>query len=89
LLSPDDMRERLQRSVEELNIVLIDDNMVAEAEEWLTGCEVCAENAVIALEYLLDALTNCDPSVTEYVMCRPACCPFCAAVVTEKTLIIV
>jgi hypothetical protein len=83
------MRERLQRSVEEVNIVLIDEAMVAEAEEWLTGCEVCADNAVIALDYLLDALTAYDPSITEYVMCRPACCPFCAAEVTEKTLIIV
>jgi hypothetical protein len=78
-----------QRSLEELNIVLIGESTVAEAEEFLTGCEHCADNVPIALDYLLDALTGCDPQVTEYVMCRAACCPFCLSEIREKTLVAV
>ena len=78
-----------QRTLEEINIVLIGESTVADAEEFLTGCENCSDNVPIALDYLLDALTGCDPQVTEYVMCRPVCCPFCLNEVREKTLVAV
>jgi hypothetical protein len=78
-----------QRSLEEINIVLVGESTVAEVEEFLTACEHCADNVPIALDYLLDALTGCDPQVTEYVMCRPACCPFCLSEIREKTLVAV
>jgi hypothetical protein len=83
------MTEPLQQSVEEIEIVFLDESFLAEAEQCLFACEYCAENAVIALDYLLDVLTGCDPTVTEYLMCRPACCPSCSSQITEKTLVVV
>ena len=79
------MLKRVQRPTEEINIVLIDEKLVMEAEQWILGCEHCADNAGIALDYILDAVTGCDPDLTEYIMCRPASCPFCSSEIHEKT----
>jgi ribosomal protein L37AE/L43A len=80
-------RPAQQRRIEDIDIVLVDETTVERAEEWITACEHCSENAPHAMDYLLDALTGCDPTVTEYVMYRPACCPFCTSSITEKTSI--
>ena len=69
----------IKTRIEEIDIALVDETLLAQAEEWLSACERCADNAVVALDYVLDALTGADPSRTEYVMCRPAQCPFCLA----------
>jgi hypothetical protein len=76
-------------SAPELEIVLLDEPVVSLAEHCISGCENCAANAMTALDYLLDVLTGCDPTVTEYVMCRAARCSFCGGHITEKTLIAV
>ncbi len=83
------MIERVPQSIEEIDIVLLDNDMVGQAEGLLSACEHCAENAAIALDYVFDALTGCDPSVTEYLMHRPASCPSCLCKITEKTLVVV
>ena len=77
----------IHKRIEEIDIALVDESLLALAEKWLSACERCAENAVVALDYVLDALTGSDPSRTEYVMCRPARCPFCLGEITEKTLV--
>src|SRR6266404_1825567 len=69
------------------NIVLVDEDTVAETQQCLSGCESCAENADITFDYLLDQITGCDPA-TNYLMCRPANCPSCSRDVTEKTLVV-
>ena len=74
--------------VEETNVVLIDDQRVEEAESLISGCEGCTEEAEISFDYVLDGLTESDPTRTEYLMSRRARCPRCLAEVTEKTLII-
>ena len=71
--------------IEDLDIVLIEEPILSEALEWVSGCENCAENAFTTFDYLLDAVTGCDPIVTEYMMWRPGLCPQCAGDVTEKT----
>ena len=76
-------------NVEEIDMVLIDERMLREAQQWITGCEHCTDDAPITFDYLLDALTGCSPAVTEYVMCRPAKCPVCSAPITEKTMVVV
>jgi hypothetical protein len=63
--------------------------MLTQTELWVSACERCAENAAVTLNYLLDALTGCDPHSTEYVMCRAARCPSCSGEITEKTLVVV
>jgi hypothetical protein len=35
----------------------------------------------------LDRITASDPSVTDYVLERPAMCPFCCRKVLERTLV--
>jgi len=72
-------------SIEETNIVLVDEPTLREAIQWVSGCQACSEYAGISFDYILDALTGCDPRFTEYVLCRPANCPECSSVITEKT----
>src|SRR5262247_2575755 len=74
--------------VEEINVVLVDDQTVEEAECLISGCECCTDEAEISFDYVLDELTESDPTRTEYLMSRRAQCPRCLAEVTEKTLII-
>lgn len=75
------------RPIEELNIVLVEEDVLELAAEWVTGCEYCAEDALLPFDYLLDVITNCNPSVTEYLLRRPVLCPFCSSWITEKTRI--
>ncbi len=72
-------------TTEDLAIVLIDETVLLEALEWVSGCENCAEDAFTTLDCLFDAITGCDPTITEYVMWRPGTCPHCSGEVTEKT----
>jgi hypothetical protein len=73
---------------EESTIVLVDETVVAEAEQYIAGCEQCNDKAEIAFDYLLDELTGCDPTVTEYLVARTPKCPRCAHRITEKTLVV-
>lgn len=75
-------------SWEETAIVLVDEMFVCDAERYVSGCEHCDQNAEIAFDYLLDELTGCDPTVTEYLISRTAKCPRCNCDITEKTLIV-
>jgi len=72
-------------TIEDLDIVLIDETLLLEALEWVSGCENCAGDAFTTLDCLFDAITGCDPTITEYVMWRPGTCPHCSGEVTEKT----
>ena len=72
---------------EETNVVLVDEHVIAEAEACLTGCEHCVANTETTFDYILDAVTEFDPTMTEYVLCTPAKCPRCGHAVTEKTFI--
>jgi hypothetical protein len=83
------MSKPVEYRIEDLQIILLDEARVMEIEQWLAACENCAENAAVALDYIFDALTGCGPELTEYLMCRPACCPCCAGEITEKTLVVV
>ena len=75
-------------SLEDNDLVSIGDETLDRAEQLISGCEHCTEEAEMSLDYILDALTDCDPTSTEYVLCRPARCPQCRQDVTEKTLIV-
>ena len=74
--------------LEQTDIILVDESQLLDAQACITACERCASNAEISFDYLLDAVTGCNPSVTEYVMSHPAKCPQCFREVTEKTLVI-
>ena len=73
---------------EEQDVVFIDEPTLMEAQSLITGCEDCSERAEIPLDQLLDAITGCDPTITEYVICHAAKCGSCHHDVMEKTLIL-
>ena len=74
--------------IEDADVVLVDEDMLSQAEKWITACERCSENAEHSFDQILDTLTGCDPTTTDYLMCRVAKCPCCHRAVTERTLVI-
>ena len=49
--------------------------------------DACSDDAEIPFDNILDRLTGSDPSVTDYVLQRPARCLQCGAGINEKTLV--
>ena len=83
------MTEELQPCTEDVNIVLIGESTLEETERFLLGCQTCSRNATLTLDYILDALTGCDPVLTEYLMARTLRCPSCHREIREKTFVVV
>ena len=82
------MRLRLITALE-IDVAFVDEPLVFGAEEYVSSCQHCNEAAIIPFDYVLDALTGCEPHLTEYLMYRVAQCPSCAAQINEKTLVAV
>ena len=80
------MRLRLANPTD-IDVAFVEEPTVFGAEYHLSGCENCTEAASIPFDYLLDALTGCDPRLTEYLMSRLAQCPRCLGGINEKTLV--
>ena len=74
--------------LEDTNIVLVVESQLLEAQACIIACESCSDGAEISFDYLLDAVSGCDPSATEYLMPHPVHCPRCFRKVTEKTLVV-
>lgn len=74
--------------LEESNVMLVNESLLEEAQAFISGCEQCAENVGVPFDYILDAVTESDPTITDYVMCRPAQCPQCSGEIAEKTLVV-
>jgi len=75
-------------SLENTTFVFVVEGTLKAAQSYILGCEQCTPDAEISLDYILDQLTGCDPTSTEYILCRPTSCPQCFGQVTEKTLVI-
>ncbi len=73
---------------ENQDVVFIDEPLLLDAESFIGACEDCCEQAEVPFDQLLDSLTGCDPTTTEYVICHAAKCATCHHDVTEKTLIV-
>jgi hypothetical protein len=43
----------------------------------IAGCEACSDDAEIPFDNILDRVTGCDPSVTDYLLEVPARCLRC------------
>src|SRR5262249_39770244 len=80
-------RDKLIPAIEDLDIVLIDESRLQEAQHWVSGCKACSEHADIIFDYLLDAVTGCSPTTSRYILCRTARCPECSAEIRENTLV--
>ena len=83
------LRDRDASTVANLDIVLVNDAVMNEALDWISGCESCTDNALIDFDYILDAVTGRDPERTEYIMPVLPQCPHCASKISEKTQIAV
>jgi hypothetical protein len=73
---------------EDTDVILIDEAVLREAQSFITGCQECVPYAEMTFDYILDAVTERDPSVTEYVLCHSAKCPRCQNDVHEKTFVL-
>jgi hypothetical protein len=82
------MRDLFDPSPEEHNIELVSATKLREAEKLIESCEHCnPEGAEIPFDEILDRVTQSDPIVTDYILERPAKCPYCRREVLEKTLV--
>jgi hypothetical protein len=77
----------LDLPIEDADIVLVDSDLLSEAEEWIGGCERCSDQTEFSFDQILDSLTGCDPTKTEYLLEREGKCPLCRCAVNEKTLV--
>jgi hypothetical protein len=89
LVSTCDRHIDLDLSAGDRNVGFVDEDTLAEAQSFVSGCEHCEpERATISFDQLLDALTGCDPTVTEYIICHAVRCPQCSHEVMGNTLIL-
>jgi hypothetical protein len=72
---------------EEQNVVLVAVATLRKAERFIESCEHCNPDAEMPFDSILDRLTGSDPSVTDYLLERPAGCPNCHRDVLERTLV--
>src|SRR5262249_38370911 len=77
----------LESPTDETDVVFVDQDTLLEAQGLISSCEHCSSRTEISFDQVLDAITGCDPTITEYVVCYPAKCPRCHHHVMEKTLI--
>src|SRR5215510_7747326 len=81
-------REFYDPTPEEQVVILIELATLRKAERLIESCEGCnPEDAEIPFDAILDRVTGSDPSVTDYILKRPAMCPYCRRDVLEKTLV--
>jgi hypothetical protein len=80
-------REFFDPDPEDSVVVLLDESTICRAERLIHGCENCSATAEIPFDWVCDKVTGCDPTVTDYILERPAKCGTCRRPVTEKTLV--
>ena len=86
--SHDNLLKYFGAPIEETNIVLVDEDILSKAEKWILACDQCSNIAELSFEQLLDSITGCNPSTTDYLMRRTVRCPCCNREVAEKSLIL-
>ena len=81
-------RDFFHPTPEEQNIVLVAVATLRKAERFIESCEFCNPDvAKIPFDHILDEITGSDPTVTDYLLERPARCPHCHRNIIEKTLV--
>jgi hypothetical protein len=81
-------RDFLDPLPEQQRVVPVGSSVLRQAERLIESCEGCnSDGAEIPFDHVLDRVTGSDPSVTDYILERPAKCPYCYREVTEKSLV--
>jgi hypothetical protein len=79
--------DKMKSCAEEQVIVLVERSTIRKAEWLIESCEACnKKGAEIPFDAILDRIAASDPSVTDYILERPAKCPNCGREITEKAL---
>jgi hypothetical protein len=73
---------------EQENIIVVAAATVRQAVCLVEACEYCNPmGAGIPFDWMLDRVTGCDSTTTDYIIEAPAKCPNCRRSIFEKTLI--
>jgi hypothetical protein len=70
-----------------INIVALSAATIRRAQEAISSCEACNNDAELPFDWILDEVTGRDGSSTDYFLTEPAKCPRCGGSVIEKTLV--
>ena len=60
---------------------------IRKAQHLILSCESCNPDAELPFDWILDRVTGCDGSTTDYFLPEAVACPRCGGIVTEKTLV--
>ena len=71
------------------NIVLLQPSLVRLAQHFVEACESCNRDAQLSFDYVLDELTGCDPTITEYQFSEQPFCWACGSPLHPKTRVVV
>jgi hypothetical protein len=56
--------------VEQIRVVAVGAETLRKAEQLIESCEHCNPDAEIPFDNILDRVTGCNPSVTDYILGR-------------------
>jgi len=77
------------KSANQVNLVVVSEVHAHSATEFIGGCEACTPAANLSFDYVLDGVTELDPTSTEYILPDLISCPSCGAKIDTKTLVTV
>jgi hypothetical protein len=83
-----DLLKEYRPPLETTDIYFVNDEVLEAAESLIAACERCAPYADLSFDYIIDELTGCDPTRTEYLLPRVAACRHCGNAISEKTLVV-
>ncbi len=70
-----------------MEIFAVGTETIRRAQNTLSSCEACNEQAELPFDWILDEVTGHRGSGCDYFLTEPARCPRCGAVIIEKTLV--
>jgi hypothetical protein len=70
-----------------IHILAIGTSTIRRAQESISSCESCNKDAELPFDWILDEVTGCDGTTTDYFLTEPARCPRCGCTIIEKTLV--
>jgi len=75
------------KTVFRMNLLAVSAVTIRRAQDAISSCEACNHDAELPFDWVLDQITGCDGSTTDYFLTQPARCPRCGCSVIEKTLV--
>ncbi|PYS35345.1 MAG: hypothetical protein DMG14_27200 [Acidobacteria bacterium] len=70
-----------------IHILALSTATIRRAQEVISSCEACNKEAELPFDWVLDEVTGCDRSTTDYFLTEAARCPRCGYTIIEKTLV--